>query len=206
VAYPGTPGSAHYLPNVVPEAEAVARHFSQVTQLYREAATPDAVIAHARGQDAIHLSCHGWFDFEDPEHSGLILSGGGLTVQRVLTEMRLDRTRLVTLSANVSGLIQVRRGEEHIGLVQAMMLAGARSVIASLWPVDDTATRALFEAFYTEIMSGNPPADALSNAAQLVRSQPGWEHPYYWAAFQISGLAHGPAGLSSNKITHPEDT
>jgi CHAT domain-containing protein len=56
--------------------------------------------------------------------------------------------------------------------------------------VDDAATRALFETFYTELVAGRSPASALQEAALSVRAQLGWEHPYYWAAFQVSGLAH----------------
>jgi CHAT domain-containing protein/tetratricopeptide (TPR) repeat protein len=190
VAYPGAPDSGRYLPNVLPEAEAVARHFDRVTPLHGNLATPEAVLSHARGQDVVHLGCHGWFDPDAPEQSGLMLSGGWLTVQRVITELRLDRTRLTTLSACVSGLMRIGRGEEHVGLLQGVMSAGARSVVASLWPVNDASTRALFEVFYAELRAGSSPAEALADAARLVRSRPGWEHPYYWAAFQANGLAH----------------
>jgi hypothetical protein len=197
VAYPGSPESRHYLPYVLPEAEAVARHFDRVTQLYLEAATPEAVLSHAHGQEVIHLGCHGWFDPEAPEQSELMLNGGWLTVQRVITELRLEQTKLATIAACLSGRVQVRRGEEHVGLLQAMMSAGAQSVAASLWPVNDAATKALFEAFYSEISVGQPPAEALAVAARLVRERSGWEHPYYWAAFQVSGLAHSSGGSGS---------
>jgi hypothetical protein len=184
---------------VLPEAEAVARHFPRVTRLHRDAATPDAVISHTRDQEVVHLGCHGKFDPENPEQSGLVLSGGWLTVQRIITELRLNRTRIATVGACLSGRVEVRRGEEHVGLLQAIMIAGARAVVASLWPVHDSATRALFEIFYAEIAAGDAPAGALADASSSVRSLPGWEHPYYWAAFQVSGLAHGPRepGLSS---------
>ena len=190
VAYPGAPGSDHYLPNVLPEAEAVARHFPEVTPLYQEAATPNAVVSRVRGQDVVHFGCHGTFDPEAPEQSGLMLSGGWLTVQRIITELHIDRTKLATIGACLSGRVHVRQAEEHVGLVQAVMSAGARAVVASLWPVNDAATRALFEAFYAGIEAGKSPAVALSDAARMVRERDGWEHPYYWAAFQPVGLAH----------------
>ena len=189
VAYPGAPGSDHYLPNVLPEAEAVARHFPDVTPLYRTDATPDAVVSQVRGQDVVHFGCHGTFDPEAPEQSGLMLSGGWLTVQSIITELHLDRTQLATVGACLSGRVHVGWGEEHVGLVQAMMSAGARAVVASLWPVNDASTRALFEAFYAGIEARMSPAVALADAAYMVRERAGWEHPYYWAAFQPTGLA-----------------
>lgn len=77
-----------------------------------------------------------------------------------------------------------------VGLVQAVMSAGASAVVASLWKVDDASTRALFETFYKRIKVGDSPADALAGAARRVRRErPDWDHPYYWAAFQVSGLA-----------------
>jgi hypothetical protein len=76
VAYPGNdPKSEKYLKDAVPAAEAVARHFDQVTPLYQEDATPEEVLKHARGQDVIHLVCHGSFDSEDPEHSARTVEG-----------------------------------------------------------------------------------------------------------------------------------
>ena len=200
IAYPGPPNSEYYLQNVVPEAEAVARHFPQVEPLYEDKATPNAVLDNASGKDVIHMGCHGWFDPEHPEQSGLWLAEGWLTVQRIIAELRLDRTRLATLSSCLSGRVEVRQGEEHVGLLQGVMYAGARAVITSLWSVNDTATRALFEAFYSWYEAGIPAADALADAAELVRSRRSWKHPYYWAAFQVSGLAHGSSAAESEQL------
>jgi CHAT domain-containing protein len=85
--------------------------------------------------------------------------------------------------------VDVREGEEHVGLVQALMSAGARAVVTSLWSVDDEPTRVLFEAFYAEVSEGRSPVEALASAARTVRKRRNWSHPYYWAAFQASGLA-----------------
>jgi len=200
VAFPGTPNTRSYLENVLPEAKAIARHFARVTPLYTHAATPDAVLGNARGQDVIHMGCHGWFDPEDPDQSGLWLAEGWLTVERIFTELRLDRTRLASLSACLSGRLEVRSGEEHVGLLQAMLSAGARAVVSSLWAVNDAATRALFEAFYSQLAADNFLADALVSAAQEVSSYQKWEHPYYWAAFQANGLAHGPGAPGRKQL------
>jgi CHAT domain-containing protein len=196
VAYPGIPGTDDYLSHVQPEAEAIAKLFAQVTSLYHEAATPDAVVAQSQDKDVIHFGCHGWFDPEHPEQSGLMLVGGWLTVRRVITELRLEQALLATLGACRSGLAELQVGDEYVGLMQALLTTGVPVIIASIWKVDDPATRVLFETFYTKLVAGCSPAKALQEATRNVRQHPGWAHPYYWAAFQINGLAYGVQGTS----------
>ena len=207
IAYPGVKGSKYYLPNVIPEAKAIAQHFTQTETLYEDDATPDRVVNQVRKENykTIHLGCHGRFDSEHPQQSGLMLADGWLTVQRIITELDLGKTNLVTLGACVSGQVAIRKGEEHVGLLQAMMTAGASTIIASLWPVSDVATRALFEAFYTQVATAHSPEEALHKATQLVREQPGWSHPYYWAAFTVNGLTYSMSRLVTQKeqIEHP---
>ena len=187
VAYPGTPP----LSNVLPESEAIMKHFEpHAIGLHNEKATPDAVLEAAPGKQIVHFGCHGWFDSEHPGESGLMLAGGWLTVQRIIAELNLKESRLATLAACESGKSHVRSGDEHVGLMQAIMTAGAKSVVASLWNVNDAATRAIFEAFYAQAQQGHAPALALQNAQQALRQRAHWRHPYYWAAFTISGLAH----------------
>jgi CHAT domain-containing protein len=190
VAYPGAREGRNYLPQVLSEAEAVASHFAATVRLYEENATPDAVIKQCTDRNILHLGCHGAFDQEHPEQSGLMLAGGWLTVRRILTEMQLDGVQICTLGACVSGLAHVAEGDEPIGLAHAMLVAGSQSVVASQWNVQDAATRALFETFYAGIAAGSTPADALYEATRVVRQSPQWQHPYYWAAFQVMGLAH----------------
>jgi CHAT domain-containing protein len=121
----------------------------------------------------VHFGCHGW-----------------LTVQRIISELHLKQAHVATLSAYFSGRAALQRGDEQVGLLQAMLTTGLQSVVTSLWPVDDAASRALFNTFYAELVAGRSPSCAMQEAAQCVRERPGWEHPYYWAAFQVSGLAH----------------
>ena len=202
-AYAGQPESPNdaenirpyrYLPSVIPEAKAIASHFPSVILLHDSQATPQAVVDHAKNKDVLHFSCHGSFNSELAEQSGLALATGCLTVQRIITELHLSQTRLVTLSACNSHLVKRHAGEEHVGLVQAFMTAGAKCVIASLWKVDEQATRVLFEHFYGAVAAGERPTKALQQAIEVVRQKEDknghkiWQHPYYWAGFQVSGL------------------
>jgi CHAT domain-containing protein/tetratricopeptide (TPR) repeat protein len=196
VAYPGAAGGRNFLPNVIPEAEAVAGRFANTVRLYGQDATPNAVVTRSAGHAIVHFGCHGAFNADYPEQSGLMLAGGWLTVQRLLTDLKLEGVRICTLGACVSGLARVAEGDEPIGLAHAMLVAGAQVVVASLWNVHDAATRTLFEGFYGGIAAGLSPAEALHVATLAVRRSPQWQHPYYWAAFQVIGLAHMPVPVA----------
>ena len=144
VAYPGNP----YLHHVVPESNAIANYFTEPTLLHEDVARPNEVIKQAPNKDVLHLGCHGWFDSQQPKQSGLMLAGGWLTVQRIITDLRLKECQLVTLGACESGRISLERGDEPVGLIQAIMIAGTPTVMSSLWSVNDLSTRTLFEVFY----------------------------------------------------------
>ena len=84
------------------------------------------------------------------------------------------------------------RGAAALSLSERVF-AGAPRVIVSLWKVDDAATKALMVKFYElwnpkDGSKGLPTATALRKAQAFVRSHVKWEHPYYWAAWQLWGL------------------
>jgi CHAT domain-containing protein len=80
-----------------------------------------------------------------------------------------------------------------MGLRAALIGAGVKGVVMSLWPVDDDATRELMKQFYLNLWSKTnpmPPALALRTAQQAVRDNPNgqWKHPFYWAGWIYDGL------------------
>jgi CHAT domain-containing protein len=110
---------------------------------------------------------------------------GILTAEDVLT-MNLRGTELVILSACETGLGEVRVGEGVLGMQRAFRVAGAWSLVMSLWKVPDQATYALIVAFYDQLLKGVSRAEALRNAQLIIKST--HPAPLYWAGFICHGL------------------
>lgn len=156
-------------------------------------ASEAALRAESGDAGVIHLAVHGSFNTTAPLFSRLWLAPGGgqdgsLNVFEVY-DLDLDQTSLVVLSACQTQVGSINTGDDVVGLTRAF-LYGAPTVVSSLWPVDDEATGALMTRFYAHLQDGLPKADALREAQQDIRADalhPKWAHPYYWAAFVLSG-------------------
>jgi len=96
------------------------------------------------------------------------------------------------LSACDTGRGRVVPGEGLIGLTRALQYAGARSVVASQWQVPDQSTRTLMVAFHRLLQTGVAKDEALRRAMRQVQAQEGTAHPYYWAAFLLTGDPDNP--------------
>jgi CHAT domain-containing protein len=143
----------------------------------------------------LHFATHGLFDPKKPESSGLLLSTvnregkqlDGFLQLRQIYELRAP-VLLVVLSACKTALGRDVRGEGLLGITRGFMYAGASSVVASLWNVDDAATAELMRLFYSNMLQrGMKPAEALRAAQNSIRQQPDWHSPHYWAAFTLQG-------------------
>jgi CHAT domain-containing protein len=94
---------------------------------------------------------------------------------------------LVVLSSCESALGKELEAEGIIGLPRGFLYAGAKSVIASLWKVNDEATAKLMSALYARIQRGDSPSSALRGAQLQMTRDEQWSNPYYWAAFALQG-------------------
>jgi CHAT domain-containing protein/tetratricopeptide (TPR) repeat protein len=125
------------------------------------------------GKAYLHFSCHGSYNWDDPRQSGLFLYGGRTLslVDLQSDEIDMSSTRLVTLSACETGIIDVIKGsaEEFVGLPAGFMLAGVPCVVSSLWSVSDISTALLMERFYSNHLGGIDIPSALQEAQTWVR-------------------------------------
>ena len=143
----------------------------------------------------LHFATHAIVDNERPELTGIALSlfdehgearDGFLRLHDVYN-MKLP-VDLVVLSGCSSALGKAVSGEGLISLVRGFMYAGTRRVVASLWRVDDEATSELMTRFYRGMWTeGLTPSAALRVAQLDLMAQKRWRHPFYWAAFVLSG-------------------
>jgi len=101
------------------------------------------------------------------------------------TNLDLDSTYLVVLSACETGLGEIKNGEGVYGLQRGLAVAGARYVLMSLWKVDDFATRFLMEEFYGKWLEEEDIHDAFRDAQIELRKN--YPHPFYWGAFVLLG-------------------
>lgn len=153
----------------------------------------------------IHIATHGFYNkdsyINDGQQdvaltkSGLLFSGANSSIEKnnsaknngILTAEEISKldlldVDLVVLSACQTGLGEIK-GDGVYGLQRGFKMAGAHSLLMSLWKVDDDATQILMSEFYKCYVSGLAKQESLQNAQRVVRETPGFEDPEYWAAF-----------------------
>lgn len=185
------------LPGTRREVEEIVALFGKGGRSFLGPEATEENVATARDAQYVHFACHGLLNERFPLDSSLALTipknlaegqeNGLLQAWEILERVRL-RADLVTLSACESGLGVDMGGEGLLGLVQAFQVAGARSVVASLWGVPDRSTARFMKRFYQLLEAGQPKDEAL-RAVQLefVRGGGLTTSPLRWAAFQLFG-------------------
>lgn len=156
----------------------------------REKVLGDALASYG----IVHFATHGSIDAARPALSGLVLSMTDAEGRSIDGLLRLDdiynlrlRADLVVLSGCRTALGEEIRGEGLVGISRGFFYAGARRVLASLWPVEDFATAALMQSFYRALATGMGPEEALQVAQWELRAQRRTRDPRSWAAFVLLG-------------------
>ena len=134
--------------------------------------------------------------------AGFVLAGANFPVESddgvislsEASNLKLNDTELVVLSACRTALGSLKAGDGIFGLQRALTIAGARSTLLSLWKVDDAATAEFMGRYYQRLKSGEGRSDALASVQAEFRSGKvqspsgaSWKEPYYWAAWQLVG-------------------
>jgi CHAT domain-containing protein/Tfp pilus assembly protein PilF len=193
------------------EARSIQSIFPDATYLFEEQATESA-LRQATTPQILHIATHGFF-LEDNENSlnqnggafsgkakienpllrsGLALAGAnrrsggvddGILTALESSDLNLWGTKLVVLSACDTGIGEIRNGEGVYGLRRSFVLAGAESLVMSMWSVSDSVTRELMTNYYKNLKQGMGRGAALRRVQLEMMRSTGRGHPFYWASF-----------------------
>ena len=184
---PDLDSEALNLPYSEIEIDNVATFFPDSFKLSRSEASETNLKNKASSYDILHFATHATFDNDDPFNSALLLASDGsndgrLTLEEIY-QLKL-KPSLVVLSACDTGLGKYSAGDEIIGFYRAFMYAGAKSIIATLWPVSDEATSYLINEFYQSLKK-NSLGESL-RMAQL-KTKEKYPNPANWGGFVLVG-------------------
>jgi CHAT domain-containing protein len=191
--FPNLRGRISELPYAVDEArDAVDRCGGRV--FVNDAATEETYKEYAEDFDIIHLAMHTLVDDEHPSYSKMVFSGNGagpddgfLNTYEVYG-IPLDAMMVVLSSCNTgSGILMT--GEGILSLARGFLFSGSRSVVMSMWEVEDYSGSAVVKSFYHNIKRGLSKSAALRSARLdfLKDADQGRSHPYYWATLVVYG-------------------
>ncbi len=140
------------------EVNILSTFFTESQVIAKDNATKNIILPHLKSSDnhCHHFSCHGGFNPANPLESALFLANKQPLTLGEIFELRLNKCRLVTLSACETGLIDLNSiSDEYIGLPSGFLFAGSPSVVSSLWTVNDLSTSFLMIKFYEILFNPN---------------------------------------------------
>jgi len=177
------------LPGTEQEAQQIAALFPEATMLTQREAQEATIKSLAGQYRYLHLATHGYFSDATPLQSGVMLAEpppdateDGILTARELMELPLS-AEMVVLSACETARGRARPGEGAIGMVWALTVSGIPTQVLSQWKVSDESTAQLMTRYYQGLKAGKSPAVALRDAALMLKADPRFQHPYYWAPF-----------------------
>ncbi|XP_020905429.2 tetratricopeptide repeat protein 28 [Exaiptasia diaphana] len=187
------------LPSANREVSFLSAMLRQSTTLTAEQATKDAILEKLKeGSAVIHIAAHGSSDNGEialapnvsSERQGIPEEDDYLLTMKEVQEIGI-KAQLVVLSCCYSGRGKIR-AEGMIGLSRAFLAAGARSVVASLWAIDDVITLCFMLKFYSYLTRGESAIVSLHKAMLDIRAEEGqrdpkYRDPKYWAPFFLIG-------------------
>ena len=215
-AFQPTLDPAQRLPGTRLEAQSILpgieTYNSSKPEVYLGTQSAEGVFKQLRQPKSLVVSTHGFFLASEVDNNtvsalercGLLMTGcnrrdenlrftgeDGVLTGTEIVSTDLRGTELVVLSACETGLGDVQQGEGVAGLRQAFELAGARSVVATLWQIPDIETARLMASFWESLAEGQSPSAALRSAQleriERRRQRNGAAHPFFWAGVSLSG-------------------
>ncbi len=153
----------------------------------------------------IHLASHTVGNEVEPDRAALVLAAGSDGEDGLWQAREIRRTPLaadvIVLSACETGVGRLQGEEGVMNLARAFLTAGGKSVVASLWSVEDRSTATIMESFYEHLATGSAVAEALRQAQlDFVRNYGEKAKPYLWAGFEVIGDGTRRIKFATNKI------
>lgn len=185
------------LPGAEEEAKVIQAAFSSATLFKNQNATKEKARTLAGQYDVVHFATHGFLSSDEPQKSFLLMAPNAatneddkLTISEILKLPLKDRNDLIVLSACNTSMGKSATGVELISLSRSFAIAGAPTVVATLWPVDDESTKMIMIRFYDGLKKGLSKAEAMRQAQiSLIRKGDYHLHPFFWAPFVMIGNA-----------------
>ncbi len=170
-------------PMVDVEVAALASAFPEATVLAGDRANRETFSQAAQQASFVHIATHATYRHDNPMFSNFKLADGYVTALDLFSMN--CRANLVTLSGCQSGLGHIAESDDLLGLTRGFLYAGARSLLMSLWTVNDESTVTLMNEFYKEWRAGDTKARALQKAMRTLRLA--YPNPFHWAPFVLVG-------------------
>jgi CHAT domain-containing protein/tetratricopeptide (TPR) repeat protein len=181
-------------------AEQVLKNSNWNVQRFQAELATEKNLKAVNSPSLLHIATHGFFIGDSTRtinpmiRSGLLLAGvssklddgqDGILTAYEASLLDLRETQLVVLSACETGLGEIRNGEGVYGLQRAMITAGTKNLLMSLWKVDDAATSDLMNSFYRAWTNQSETVKSFRQAQLEVRKK--YPHPFFWGAFIMLG-------------------
>lgn len=178
------------LPGAEKEVKNIGTIYPEAKIFVRQEANKSRFLSQAPGNGLIHIAAHATIDEIDPIYSSIRLARAGLVrgevEAREIMGMDLSAARMVVLSACDSGLGKVSGGDEFFGFKRSFLAAGARTLLVSLWSVEDESTANLMSTFYRELRNRSIIESLRQAQLELIKST-AYADPMFWAPFTLVG-------------------
>lgn len=181
------------LPSTELEVQDIKKLFPDATIFVRDEATEDKAKFAGEEFNVMHFATHGNLDYEDFSKSFLTMAGnpaksedGMLTLEELWGMDVMNHLNIVVLSACQTAVTKGSHENSPVSPASGFLQNGVKSVIATLWKVDDHATSVLISNFYKNLKTMDA-VDALRTAQVSLSQEPKYSHPYYWAGIVLLG-------------------
>lgn len=170
------------LPNIKSEVDIIPQFFNESRILFQEDATKEAFMDNWDKYDALHYSGHFRYKEDKPLYSYIECSENEKITLSKIYELSGDKVSFLSLGGCSSGLLKVYKGEELTGMIKGFFYAGIRSILATLWDVEDKSASEFLITFYEQIQKNNGNKKrALTYTHNKMKKK--YSHPFFYAPF-----------------------